>query len=123
RPAHGSRARPPEGGWRRKSWPRQSQERRITMNSPLKRDIAPLTTQAWKLIDDEAQELLRTYLSARRFVDVSGPHGWEHAAVNTGRLEVAEAPVDKTITWGQREVLPLVEVRVPFTLLQMELDS
>ncbi len=93
------------------------------MKSLLKRDIAPVTEKAWKLIDAEATELLHTHLSARSVCDLSGPHGWEHAAVNTGRLTLAESQKDQDIAWGTREVLPLVEVRVPFRIAQMELDS
>jgi uncharacterized linocin/CFP29 family protein len=60
-------------------------------------------------------------LSARALVDVEGPHGWSLGAVNLGRLTVG--PDRQGITWGRRDVLPLVEVRVPCTISQMELDT
>lgn len=87
----------------------------------LKRQHAPISKAAWKLIDDTAGQVLRTHLTARRFVDVSGPHGFDHAAIGTGRLQVGE-PVDG-VGYGVHRVLPLVETRSRFTLDIWELDS
>jgi uncharacterized linocin/CFP29 family protein len=53
----------------------------------LKRNLAPITDEAWVEIDQEAKRLLTGNLSARSLVDLSGPHGWELASVNTGHLE------------------------------------
>src|SRR5688572_12915366 len=89
----------------------------------LKRELAPITDEAWKQIDDEARRVLKLNLAGRKLVDFSGPHGWKHAAVNTGRLEMLEGrdPVEGVCV-GVRTVQPLVELRIPFTLAQMELD-
>ncbi len=38
-----------------------------------------------ELLDDEARERLAPALAARKLVDFSGPHGWEHSATNLGR--------------------------------------
>jgi len=92
------------------------------MSDLLRRSLAPLTDAAWKEIDDLAKLTLRPYLSARRIVDFDGPHGWELASVNLGRLHIAKEEADG-VSWGQRQVLPLIEVRVPFQLNQMELDT
>ncbi len=92
------------------------------MTDILRRGLAPLADAAWAEIDEEAQRRLHTHLSARFVVDFCGPLGWETAAVNLGRLDVDKKPVD-SVTWGQRAVLPLIEVRVPFTLNQFELDN
>jgi uncharacterized linocin/CFP29 family protein len=89
----------------------------------LRRKKAPLADEAWKLIDEQAKEVLAANLSARKIVDVSGPRGWEFAAVNLGRLEPGTAEVGAGVTYGIRKVLPLVEVRVPFTLDLRELDD
>jgi uncharacterized linocin/CFP29 family protein len=88
----------------------------------LKRTHAPITPPAWKQIDDEARRVLQINLAGRKLVDVDGPHGWEYAAVNTGRLTLrSEGALG--VPWGVREVVPLIEVRVPFELRLMELDN
>ena len=51
----------------------------------LLRELAPVTPTGWGLLDDEARERLTAALGARRLVDFSGPHGWDHSATNLGR--------------------------------------
>ncbi len=51
----------------------------------LKRDLAPLTSDALAAVDAEAARVLKLNLAGRRIVDFRGPHGWQLAAVNTGR--------------------------------------
>jgi uncharacterized linocin/CFP29 family protein len=89
----------------------------------LKREIAPITPEAWKEIDQEARRVLTVHLAARRIVDVDGPHGWGLAAVNTGVLDLFEAEPQEGVSAGLRKVQPLVELRAGFTLDRMELDS
>jgi uncharacterized linocin/CFP29 family protein len=93
------------------------------MTTLLRRSQAPLTDRAWEEVDDQAAQILKTQLSARRLVDVDGPHGWELAAIDTGRLEVADTKDSHDVPWSIRQVLPLVEMRLPFVLKQMELDA
>lgn len=88
----------------------------------LKRRLAPITDAAWEEIDEQARLVLKNHLSARWFVDVAGPLGREHAAVNLGRLEVVE-DIDGGVGYGLRKVMPLVETRVPFQLDVWELDN
>ena len=84
--------------------------------SHLLREHAPITEATWSLIDDEARERLTPALAARKLVDFAGPHGWEHSATNLGRTSpLADAPVDG-VTAAQRRVLPVVELRAPFSL-------
>lgn len=87
----------------------------------LKRNLAPITPEAWKQIDDEAKRVLCLNLAGRKLVDVKGPHGWQHSAVNTGRLDIRRDG-DLGVPWGVREVAPLIELRMPFELSIMELD-
>jgi uncharacterized linocin/CFP29 family protein len=89
----------------------------------LRRSLAPLTEKAWEEIDATAARVLKSQLTARGIVDFDGPHGWDFAAVNLGRLETAEEHSPQEVPWGKRLVLPLVESRVPFQLDQMELDG
>lgn len=93
------------------------------MNDILRRSQAPITDEAWNLIDQEARRILQVYLSGRKVVDFDGPHGWRHGAVNTGRLLIAEQHSEAGVAWGTREVLPLVEIRTPFKVCQLELDD
>lgn len=86
----------------------------------LLRGHAPLTDSNWKLLDEEAVERLQGPLAARRLVDFNGPKGWEHSATNLGRTE----PIDgneEGIAALRRRVLPLVEVRVDFTVSRAEM--
>jgi uncharacterized linocin/CFP29 family protein len=93
------------------------------MTDILRRAIAPVTDEAWHEIDEEAARLLKPYLSGRHIVDLSGPHGWEKAAVNLGRVAIENKDAADGVGWGRRPVLPLIEVRVPFRLNQLELDN
>jgi uncharacterized linocin/CFP29 family protein len=89
----------------------------------LLRDLAPITDDGWRLLDGEARERLVVALAARRLVDFSGPHGWERSATNLGRTEpIAEAPCEG-VNALRRRVLPLAEVRAPFTVTREELRA
>jgi uncharacterized linocin/CFP29 family protein len=93
------------------------------MKDILRREQAPLSDDAWNLVDQEARRVLQLYLSGRKVVDFNGPHGWQHGAVNTGRLTIPEQHCEDGVTWGTRENLPLVEIRTPFKVSQLELDD
>lgn len=89
----------------------------------LKRELAPILPEAWKLIDAEATRVLRLNLAGRKLVDFKGPCGWACGAVNTGRLRMfEEQPVDG-VSAGIRLVQPLVELRTPILLDTLELDT
>lgn len=91
--------------------------------SHLLREHAPISDRGWELIEDEAKRQLTVAMAARRLVDFTGPHGWEHAAVGTGRAEaVGAAPVDG-VEAMRRRVLALVEPRVPFSVARSELED
>ena len=89
--------------------------------SILRRHLAPLTQKAWDAIDEEARRVLTANLAARQFVDVKGPLGFDASAVNLGL--VANWEGDDTVRFARRQVLPLVELRVPFTVSRSELDN
>jgi uncharacterized linocin/CFP29 family protein len=87
----------------------------------LLRELAPISEAGWRMLDQEAKDRLAPALGARRLVDFSGPHGWEHSATNLGRTAALKAaPVDR-VSAVQRRVLPLVELRASFELPMAEL--
>jgi uncharacterized linocin/CFP29 family protein len=89
----------------------------------LKRQLAPILAEAWKVIDDEARRVLKLNLAGRKVVDFHGPHGWAFASVNTGRLDLLPEQPVADVSAGVRVVQPLVELRTPIILDIMELDS
>jgi uncharacterized linocin/CFP29 family protein len=89
--------------------------------SHLLREHAPITEEGWGLIDDEARERLTPGLAARRVVDFSGPHGWQHSAANLGRVADVAAPDGDRLAAKRREVLPLAELRADFSVSRAEL--
>ncbi len=91
--------------------------------SHLLREHAPITADGWKLIDEEARERLLPGLAARRLVDFSGPHGWEHSATNLGRVERANVSELKGVEANRRVVLPLIELRARFAVSREELSA
>jgi uncharacterized linocin/CFP29 family protein len=88
----------------------------------LHRELAPISEAAWTQIEEEASRTLKRYLAARRVVDVRDPGGTALAAVGTGHLRDVAAPGDGIIA-RQREVKPLVELRVPFELDRRAIDD
>jgi len=88
--------------------------------SHLLREVAPITEAGWSLLDAEARERLAPALAARKLVDFSGPHGWEHSATNLGRAKrVGDSP--EGVDAARRNVLTLVEARAPFSVARSEL--
>jgi uncharacterized linocin/CFP29 family protein len=88
----------------------------------LLREKAPITDAGWAEIDEEATRTLREVLAGRRLLDVGGPKGWQHSAEPTGRtthVGVASGSVDARV----RDVRPLVEFRVGFSVPRAELDA
>jgi uncharacterized linocin/CFP29 family protein len=88
----------------------------------LLRELAPISAAGWEEIEKEAKRTLKTTLAARRLVDFVGPQGWGAAAVGTGRSEAA-VPGDGGVQVRLRQVLPLVELRVPFEMRREELAA
>jgi uncharacterized linocin/CFP29 family protein len=87
----------------------------------LLRTLAPISDEGWDLLDAEAKEQLTPALAARKLVDFSGPHGWDHAATNLGRVgPLSDSPVDG-VGVLQRRVLPLIELRHDFAVARLEL--
>ena len=88
----------------------------------LNRSLAPIPQQAWDFIDDEAREILTMHLNGRKAVDFVGPKGMDFGVVNTGRVKDIKGNVEGA-EFSKREVLPLIEVKVPFKLDKKEIES
>lgn len=85
------------------------------------RDLAPITNNSWKEIDERTTEVLKSYLSARKVVRVNGPFGLDFNAITEGRLENI---VDEgELCYGNYKVLPLTESRIEFEMDRWELDN
>jgi uncharacterized linocin/CFP29 family protein len=88
----------------------------------LHRELAPVSDAAWEQIGEEATRTLKRHLAARRVVDVQGPAGYDLSAAGTGHVQGIDPPADGVLA-RQRRVLPLVELRVPFTLDREQIDD
>jgi uncharacterized linocin/CFP29 family protein len=88
----------------------------------LHRELAPISDAAWAQIEEEASRTLKRYLAGRHVVDLHGPSGVAFSAVGTGHLHNIGAPADGIIA-RQRDVKPLVELRVPFELDRQMIDD
>ncbi|MEV8588975.1 family 1 encapsulin nanocompartment shell protein [Streptomyces sp. NPDC051180] len=88
----------------------------------LHRELAPITPAAWAEIEEEARRTFRRHVAGRRVVDVPDAAGPELAAVGTGHL-ADMAPPAHGVTARLREVKPLVELRVPFSVDRAAVDD
>jgi uncharacterized linocin/CFP29 family protein len=88
----------------------------------LHRGLAPISDEAWAQIEEEATRTLKVHLAGRRVVDVQGPGGLALSAIGTGHVKDI-APPSENIIARQREVKPLVELRVPFEVTRQAIDD
>lgn len=88
----------------------------------LKKELAPLTDEAWNEIESKAKEVFKTHLSARKVIHVKGPLGWDYTALTEGRLTNIEGK-DGEVYTGIYEVKPLIETRINFELSKWEIDN
>ena len=89
----------------------------------LRRELAPISSEAWREIDAEASRVLKLKLAGRKLVDFDGPLGPTAAAVNTGRREsLGRAPI-ADIEASRRQAMPLIELRSYFELSREEMDA
>lgn len=89
----------------------------------LRRSTVMVSSEAWHEMDEQAKRVLESHLSARKFIDVIGPKGWDYAAHPCGRLDIPHETSEGNVAYGIHQVLPLVESRVTFDLDLWELDN
>ena len=87
----------------------------------LLRPLAPISDAGWTMLDEEARERLVPALAARKLVDFSGPHGWDHSATSLGRTDGIDTAPCTGVSGRRRRVLALVEVRAEFEVSREEL--
>lgn len=85
-----------------------------------KRELAPLSADAWAEIETRAKEVLLSRLTARKVVDVEGPKGLDFTVISEGRLTLVD---DGDVKAGTYNALPLTEARIRFSLNKWELDN
>jgi uncharacterized linocin/CFP29 family protein len=88
----------------------------------LLRELAPISSEAWKEIDEEATRTLKLLLAARRLVDFRGPKGWHKSAISLGRVKRPDAGLEEGVEARIRQVQPLTELRKVFELSREELE-
>ena len=88
----------------------------------LHRELAPISEAAWEEIEEEARRTFTRNLAGRRLVDVVGPEGLALSAVGTGHVRELDSQDDGVIV-HQREVQPLIELRVPFSVDRQAVDD
>lgn len=89
----------------------------------LQRRLAPLSSDAWEEIEEEAKRTLKRTLAARKLVDFVGPLGWSVSAVGLGRTEAIAAAPQPGVRARLRRAQPLVELFAPFDLDRSEMDN
>ena len=85
-----------------------------------KRELAPLSSEAWAEIENRAKEVLLSRLTARKVVNVNGPKGIDFTAISEGRLTLVD---DGDVKAGVYTAKPLTEARIRFSLNKWELDN
>ncbi|AKC70710.1 family 1 encapsulin nanocompartment shell protein [Pandoraea oxalativorans] len=88
----------------------------------LHRELAPVSSAAWAQIEEEVARTFKRTVAARRVVDVKGPGGLALSGVGTGHQTSIASPF-KGVDARQRQVLPLVVLRVPFELSREAIDD
>jgi len=88
----------------------------------LHRELAPVSDLAWAGMEAEARRTFCEHVAGRRVVDVTGPVGLELAAVGTG--DVSDLPSSGSgVQVRRRDAVPIVELRVPFTVSRQAVDG
>lgn len=88
----------------------------------LHRELAPISDEAWEEIEEEVLRTFKRNLGARRVVDLNGPHGAKLSAIGTGHLARLSTP-DGGLSVRQHQVMPLIQLHVPFELNRDDIDD
>lgn len=87
-----------------------------------KRNLAPISDEAWNEIDERAEQVINSQLTTRQSLKVNGPKGLSYTAVPTGRLNILDNK-SSNVKLGMYDNKSLVETRITFELSRWELDN
>ncbi|WP_029089534.1 family 1 encapsulin nanocompartment shell protein [Brevibacterium album] len=93
----------------------------MTANN-LHRELAPLSEAAWSDLEGEIAETFKKHIAGRRIFDMPEPRGFDFSALTTGRTAHTQTGVPE-VRGLSRTSLPVVELRVPFSVSRSEADS
>ncbi|WP_129361015.1 MULTISPECIES: family 1 encapsulin nanocompartment shell protein [Micrococcaceae] len=93
----------------------------MTVNN-LHRELAPVSSAAWAEIEEEAARTFKRNIAGRRVVDMPEAKGAEFSSLGTGHLKHSRdiVPGAQTVS---REIIPVLEVKVPFTVTRSAVDD
>lgn len=93
----------------------------MTTNN-LHRELSPVSDAAWAEIQEEAARTFRQTVAGRRIVDMPEARGETFSSLATGHLQEAEGILPGVPT-RTRQVLPVMELKVPFTVTRDAVDD
>ncbi|WP_129659425.1 family 1 encapsulin nanocompartment shell protein [Rothia uropygialis] len=93
----------------------------MTVNN-LHRELAPVSSAAWAEIEEEAVRTFKRNIAGRRVVDMPEAKGSEFSSLGTGHLKQSRDVVPGAQTVS-REIIPVLEVKVPFTVTRSAVDD
>jgi uncharacterized linocin/CFP29 family protein len=88
----------------------------------LHRELAPVSSAAWASLEEEARRTFKLHLAGRRVAEVHGPDDPVLSAVGTGHVSDVDPPADGVLA-RLRTAVPVVELRVPFTVRREAVDD
>lgn len=89
----------------------------------LRRELAPVSSEAWDEIEEEAVRTIKRTLAARKLVDFVGPLGWKVSAIGLGGTEGTTTDPHPGVQAHLRRAQPLVEFFAPFQLDRREMEN
>lgn len=90
--------------------------------SNLHRELAPISKAAWADIEEECSRTFKRNIAGRRIVDMPEPCGLTFSALGTGHFVEGPSKVEG-VQMVHREVIPAVELKVPFTVSRKAVDD
>jgi uncharacterized linocin/CFP29 family protein len=88
----------------------------------LRREFAPLSSQAWKALDEAVAEAARHVLTARRVATFDGPKGWDYVGARLGSVRPCHTASSKASVCVP-DVSILSEIRADFGLPWTIIDA
>ncbi|MDP0489268.1 MAG: family 1 encapsulin nanocompartment shell protein [Fusobacterium sp. JB021] len=84
----------------------------------LNKNMAPISNEAWEVLNERTKEILVKIISARKVVSIKNVGDLK--SIPTGKINLKKV---EDMEYGVYDVLPLIETRFNFTLNRWELDN